>query len=565
MAPIKPLSLGNGLFPIESPYPSDGKMLEQRNIRSAAACTSGRPWFRLGEDGSGRPRPSFADRVTQLGWLPVKGQTWRTCLASLLLVGLITFAGSWVAPIVGGPNLVILYMLVVVFSALRWGRWAALVSAGLSAVLFDYFFVTPYRSFAVTDIWYSITLLSLLAVGFIVSTLAASAREEARLARKREAYTAALYALTDSLAAASNLEQILEAIGQHVRDAFHGPAIILLPGPKGLATRFGNTDLVLDENERLAATWVFENGQAVGAGSVMFPSVQVHYLPLRTWRGTLGVLGFQPEASARLLPADQQQLLGAFAKQAALAITRAQLAEEARRAELLQETDRLQKALLNSISHNLRTPLASVTGALGSVLEDGSLLDASTQRELLETALEEAKRLDRLVRNLLDMTRLEGTAIRIKIELCDVQDVVGTALAQLGEETRLRRISIVVAPDLPLIPMDSVLIAQVMVNLLENALKYSGAESPVEVEAHVTSDGLQMCVRDSGNGIPEEDLERVFEKFYRSTSAGVAKGAGLGLSICKGFIEAHRGRIWIERRTQGGTEVKFTLPSEQKL
>ncbi|HKV78089.1 MAG TPA: ATP-binding protein [Candidatus Sulfotelmatobacter sp.] len=244
-------------------------------------------------------------------------------------------------------------------------------------------------------------------------------------------------------------------------------------------------------------------------------------------------------------------------------LTERKRAEESFRL-LAEGTDNLHKALLNSISHNLRTPVASVTGALNSVLEDGYLLDAPTQRELLETAREEAKRLDRLVRNLLDMTRLDGNAIHIKTELCDVQDVVGSALAQLGEAANQRRISVVISPHLPLISMDSALIVQVVVNLLENALKYSGVESPIEVEAKMTGDRLQLCVRDGGNGIAEGDIEHVFDKFYRGASAGVAQGAGLGLSICKGFIEAHHGQIWIERRDQGGTEVKFTLPTEQK-
>jgi two-component system sensor histidine kinase KdpD len=455
-------------------------------------------------------------------------------------------------------------VLAVVISALRWGRWATLVAAALSALLFNYLFVTPHGSFVITEIRYSITLLSLLAVGFIVTGLAAKAREEAPLAQQREAYTAAAYAFTESLAAAGSLEPVLEAIGRHMRDAFHRPLVILLPGKKGLAARFCSADFVFDENESTAAAWVFENGQAAGAGSGMFPGAQSHYLPLKTWRGTVGVVGFQLERSARLLSANQQQLLGSFVNQAALAITRALLAEEAQRTELLQETDKLQRALLNSISHNLRTPMASVTGALNSVLEDGNLLDASTQRELLETAREESRRLDRLVRDLLDMTRLEGSAIHIKKEPCDVQDVVGAALAQLGQAVRLRGISVGVAPDLPLIPMDSALIVQVIVNLLENAIKYSEAASPIGIEAHVAGDQLLLCVLDRGNGISEEDRERVFEKFYRGTSAGGAKGAGLGLSICKGFIEAHHGRIWIEARPQGGTAVKFTLPAEQK-
>ncbi len=537
-------------------------MPQARNFRSGAYA-SGLPNPYIGEDASSQLRGAFADHVIPLGRLPVKGKIWHLCLASML-VALITVAGFWIAPIVGGPYLIVLYMLGVVFSALRWGRWAALVGAGLSALLFDYFFVTPNRSFAVTDFWYLITLLSLLAIAFIVSTLAASAREDARLVRTREAYTATVYAFTESLAAASSLEQILQAIGQHIGDAFHRPLVILLPGNKGLEARFCSADFSIDENESATAAWAFENGQAAGAGNGMFPAAQAHYLPLRTWRGTVGVLGFQPESSTTLLPADQQQLLGAFVNQAALAITRAQLAEEAQRADLLQETDRLQKALLNSISHNLRTPMASVTGALNSVLEDGHLLDPSTQRELLETAREESKRLDRLLRDLLDMTRLEGNAIHIKTELCDVQDVVGAALAQLGQSAKLRRMSVVVPSDLPLIPMDSALIAQVIVNLMENALKYSEAESPIAIEAQLAGDELQLSVLDGGNGIPEEDVERVFEKFYRGASAGGAKGAGLGLSICKGFIEAHNGRIWVERRPQGGTEVKFTVPTEQR-
>ena len=537
-------------------------MLEQGNIRSGASASASVPYATQKEDGV-QPQRSIADRVASLGRLPIKGHVWRSCLASSFLVALITLAGLRIAHIVGGPNLVILYMLAVVFSALRWGRWPALVSAVLSALLFDYFFVPPYRSVAVTDIWYSITLFSLLAVGFLVSILTASAREEARLARKREAHTAALYAFTESLADAGSLEQIVEAIGQHIRDTFQRPLVLLLPERGGLAARFLSDAFILDEGEKTAAAWVFQNGQAARAASDMFPAIQAYYLPMRNWRGTVGVLGLHSQGLTESLPADQQQLLGSFVNQAALAITRAQLATEARRAELLQETDKLQKALLNSISHDLRTPLASVTGTLNSLLEDAPLLDVSTQRELLETARDEAKRLDRLVRNLLDMSRLESDAVRVRTELCDVQDVVGTALVQLGEAAKQRRVAVLASPQLPLVPMDAVLIVQVIVNLLENALKYSETDSPIEVEARVERDRLHLSVRDRGQGIPDEDLERVFDKFYRCVAPGVARGAGLGLAICKGFIEAHGGKIRVERRPHGGTEATFTLPTSK--
>jgi len=242
--------------------------------------------------------------------------------------------------------------------------------------------------------------------------------------------------------------------------------------------------------------------------------------------------------------------------------------EEANRAKseflILQAADKLQQSLFNTVSHDLRTPLASVIGALSSVLEDGALLDALTQQKLLKTAQDEARRLNWLVQNLLDMTRLEGGAIRMKTQPCDVRDVVGAALRQLGEVAQSHPVSVTIAPNLPLVPMDNVLIVQVLVNVLDNALKYSPGETPVEIEAQTNADHLEIRVLDRGRGIPEEELERVFDKFFRGTAPGAPKGTGLGLSICKGFVEAHNGRIVARNRAQGGTEVAVFLPVEEK-
>jgi two-component system, OmpR family, sensor histidine kinase KdpD len=210
----------------------------------------------------------------------------------------------------------------------------------------------------------------------------------------------------------------------------------------------------------------------------------------------------------------------------------------------------------------LRTPITSVIGALNSVLEDR--LDAATQRHLLETAHDEAAKLNQLVQNLLDMSRLESGAVHVKTEPCDVHDVIGAALDQLGEMGRRRPISIAIEPRLPLVPMDQTLIVQVLANLADNALKYSPADSPIEIEARLNGDDLCVRVADRGNGIPEQDLDRVFEKFFRGASPRGSRGAGLGLSICKGFVNAHGGRIWAQRREQGGTEVIFMLPAEVK-
>jgi two-component system sensor histidine kinase KdpD len=507
---------------------------------------------------------SWKDRVLRLGDDRAEN-SWRGVLASLAIVGLITIVGHWIEPVIRAPNLAIIYMLAVVFSALRWGRWAVTIAAISSALLFDYFFIPPQRTFVIGDVWYLITFIGLLMLGLITSTLLVVAREEARASRRSEAHIRTLYALTNFLAAESKLEQIIEVFQRHLLETFHRPFVILLPDAGCLTVRFGSAKLPLDEWEGAAAAYVFENDQEAGSGTDRFSDSTIRYLPLKAWRGVVGVAGVQVQDSKEWHSNGQMQLLRGFVSQAALAITRAGLEKKAQRAEVLQEADKLQKALLNSVSHNLRTPLASVIGALNSVLEDAELLDVPTQQSLLRTAHEEARRLTWLLQNLLDMTRLEGAAIQLKVEPCDVHDVVGAALHLLGEAVRSHAVSVTIAPNLPLVPMDHALIVQVLVNLLDNALKYSSDDAPVEIEARLDAGELEIRVLDRGRGIPEQELERVFEKFFRGAMPGAPRGTGLGLSICRGFVEAHHGRIFAARREHGGTEIAFFLPLEATL
>ena len=490
------------------------------------------------------------------------GREWRGVPAGLALVVLLTLAGRWIGPIVKEPNLAILYMLSVVVTALKWGRRAAIISAISSALLFDFFFEPPFRS-AFSDISYLITLIGLLVIGILVSMLTLAAREEAQAARRRETFTLALYSLTKTLVAESELDRILDAMESHFLDTFRRPIFIWMPGDGELKPRFRSGDFPAGHDIDPAA-WVFASGEEAGLATHHFADSEIHYLPLKTWKGVVGVLGIGAGDSKEWLPSDEKHLLDTFANQAALAITRAVLAKEAQRTEVLQETEKLQRALLSSISHNLRSPLASITGALNTIVTDGTLLDPSTQHELLQTAQDEAKRLNSLVQNLLDMTRLEGGAVRVKTEPCDVQDVVGSALEQLGEAARERLITVTIPSNLPLFPMDFVLIVQVLVNLLDNALKYSPYEAPIEVGALLKEDHLRISVADRGRGIPVQDLERVFDKFFRGAPAETPGGSGLGLSICKGLVEAHHGRICAERRSNGGTEVIVSLPMETK-
>jgi two-component system sensor histidine kinase KdpD len=272
--------------------------------------------------------------------------------------------------------------------------------------------------------------------------------------------------------------------------------------------------------------------------------------------GIIGVKFADPDTQ---LTTDQHRLLEAFAGLAALAIERVHLAETARNAQLLEATEKLQTALLNSISHDLRTPLVSVTGAL-STLADGEKLDEKSRRELIEMAHEEAKRLNRLVGNLLDMTRIEAGALRLQRQPCDVQDVIGSALEEISDRLSGRDVKVDAPDDLPLVPLDAALIVHVLVNLLDNALKYSPAGSPIELRARVADSNVVIEVSDHGIGIPPDELERVFDKFYRVNHPGSIGGTGLGLSICKGIVEAHGGTIRAESRPGGGATFIVSLP-----
>jgi len=299
-----------------------------------------------------------------------------------------------------------------------------------------------------------------------------------------------------------------------------------------------------------------------GRGTETLPEASMRYQPLKTMRAVVGILGVKPIDPNRVLTRDQLRTLDAFANQIALAIERARLAEQAHQAEMLEITEKLQTALLNSISHDLRTPLVSITGALSSLANDQISLDVSARRSLIETASEEADRLNRLVGNLLDMTRLESGAMRVKRAACDLQDLIGTSLEEVSSRLGDRSIVLDVPDDLPLVSMDFVLIERVLVNVIDNALKYSPPGSPIEIHAHMAGAFVEITVADRGVGVPPEDLTRIFDKFYRVQRPENVNGTGLGLAIGKGIVDAHGGFISAENRPGGGTIITIALPAE---
>ena len=484
---------------------------------------------------------------------------WVPYAEGLILITLITIFGLLLEDRIAATNVAMFYMLEVVVSALRWGRGPALMSSVVGAIVFDYFMIPPFMSFAITDVWYLITLLSMLLVGVLISTLAGEARERAEIARRSQESTAAMYAFSQSLASCDDVGGIVDAAGRHIVDTFQWPVVVALPADDGLSIRFRSAEFPDDPGERAAAEWVFRHDEPAGHGTTSLPQAKGHYLPLKTaWgvRGVLGVVISEPGLGFRA----RQHLLEVFASRTALALGRAIVEETSRQTQLLRQTDKMQQALLNSISHNLRTPLSTVTGALETLLQDSAVLDEATRTELLTNAAEQAARLNRLVGNLLDMSRLQAGAVRVKREPCDIQDVVGAALDQLGDAARKRDIVLNLPPHQLLVPLDFVLISQVLVNLVDNALKYSPPDQSIEIRVREREDEVEFAVLDRGAGIAEQDLNLVFERFYRGQRAVQTGGSGLGLSICRGFVEAHGGRIWAELRMPGGTIIAFTIP-----
>lgn len=487
---------------------------------------------------------------------------WRY-LYSLLLVVLATLAcealRSWVAP----ENLVMVYLLAVVIAAVYWGRGPAVVASVLGVLVFDFFLVPPRLTFAVSDSQYLLTFLGLFVVGVVISHLTARVRNQAEAAQERQSETATLYEMSRQLAGAVEQPEVLQIIVREISQTFGREALVLLPTPAShdvLSVAAYSNSFVPDGHELAVATWAFRHGETAGRGTSTLSAASARYLPLKTSAGVVGVLGVKPLDPASHLTPEQHRLLDACASVAALAIERARLVEMARSTQLLEATEKLQMALLNSVSHDLRTPLVTITGALSSLADRTAPLDDPTRTSLIETAWEEAERLNRLVGNLLDMTRLEAGALRIRSEPCDIQDVVGSVLERLKSRLAGRQVNVNIAPDLPWATMDFVLMEQVLVNLVENAVKYSPPDAAIDIGARLNGAQLEVEVADRGVGIPVADLARVFDKFYRIQNPDSVVGTGLGLAICKGIVEAHGGSIRADNRPGGGTLLTVSLP-----
>ncbi len=505
-----------------------------------------------GEAGESRPLSTQAVK---------RNSDWSSYGLGVMGVALSTAVAWLMFPYFGLANLIMVYLLGVVLVATRYGRGPSVLASVLSVAAFDFFFVPPYLSFAVSDIQYLLTFAVMLVVALTISGLAVRTKQQAELARRQERRTAVLYGLSRDLATHRGTGLLVQLAGKHLREVFDGQvAIFLADSDKRVQLQRGELlHFEFDPKESGVAQWVFEHNERAGLGTDTLAGASALYLPLIGSSGSIGVVAVRPIEPSRLLDPDQLLLLESLVNQVALAVERTRLSEEAQQAHVHVETERMRNAILSSVSHDLRTPLATIIGAASSLLDGQGHLDSAARLELARSIYREADRLDRLLKNLLDMMRIEAGAVHLNKEWHPMDEVVGAALARLEGRLRDYTVNTAFPADLPLVLVDGVLLEQVMINLVENAVKYAPAGSVIDLSASASDREVVVEFADRGPGIPAGEEARIFDKFYRAKPARES-GVGLGLTICRGVIEAHGGRIWAENRHGGGAVFRFAIP-----
>ena len=459
----------------------------------------------------------------------------------------------------------LVFLTAVLATAIAWGLLPSLFACVLSVLAYNFFFLPPLYTFTVRDPENVLALFFFLIVAVIVSNLTARTRTQVFTARSQAKTTAELYAFSRKVAGIGALDDLLWATAYQITSMLNVRTVLLTPVKEGegleVASGYPPEDH-LDDADMAAARWTWEHNRAAGRGADTLPGGKRLFLPLRTGSGPVGVIGIDRDTPGPLLTPDERRLLDALCDQAAVAIERISLAKGLDEARVLAETERLRAALLTSISHDLRTPLASILGTVSSLRSFPEKYNAVDREELLATLQDEAERLNRFVSNLLDMTRLESGAIDLKLDLLDVGEIIGSALQRAGNVLAAHRVEVNIEPNLPMLRLDAVLFEQVLFNLLDNAAKYSPAGSNIDVRATRDGELVEIEVVDEGPGIPPADFERIFDKFYRVHAEDRRRaGTGLGLAICRGFVEALGG--WIvarNRRDRSGALLTIRMP-----
>ncbi|MBX7244366.1 MAG: sensor histidine kinase KdpD [Candidatus Sumerlaeaceae bacterium] len=458
-------------------------------------------------------------------------------------------------------DLAMIYLAAVAAAATQASRRAAFLAAILSALCFDFLFVPPRFTFAVSEAQYLGTFAILFVVGLVIADLSIRHRHQADLARRSENRIAVLHQLSRRLSSARGLASVLDQSTAEISRVFNSAVSIWLPDGQGHVKQAASEPISKpDGKDAGVAQWAYDQGAMAGCGTETLSSTSLLFVPLLSSKTPVGVLGIAPPPDQETFYPDQIQLLEALAGQIALAVEVDRLEEERRLTVMQAQTERLRNSVLSSVSHDLRTPLASIIGSATSLLQSGKSLDVVTQTNLIQDIHNEAGRLDRLIANLLDITRLEGGASPLRLEPVPLADILAGPLDTLAKSLAKRDVKVTLPPDLPFVLADELLMQHVILNLVENALKYSPPDSPIIITASHSGESVAVDILDSGPGLEEGEENRIFEKFVRgSASAGIG-GAGLGLAICRAVVEAHGGRISARNRSEGGAVFRVTLP-----
>ncbi len=449
-------------------------------------------------------------------------------------------------------NIVMLFLLTVVLVAVRFGRGPAVMATFFSVAAFDFFFVPPRFSFAVTDLQYLVTFAVMLAVGLITGHLTADLRYQASVAAQRESRSRALYEFARELSGVLQTEQIFEITRTFIQRSFRASATLLLPDDGGRLQAPASEDAATAGGLDLGiAQWAFDHAEPAGIGTDTLPASSFFYLPLVAPMRTRGLLAILPESRRWILIPEQRQMLDTFAALAAIALERVHYIEVAQDALLHMESERLRNSLLAALSHDLRTPLTALVGLSESLAMSRPAL-APSQQELAEALREEAQRMSKLVSNLLDMARIQSGDVKLNLQWQAFEEVVGSALRANRSQLNAHQLQTRLAADLPLVRFDAVLVERVLCNLLENAGKYTPPGSVITLSADANNQYLRVAVSDNGPGLPYGREEAIFEKFTRGERESATPGVGLGLAICRAIVEAHGGTIHAEAAPGGG-------------
>lgn len=488
---------------------------------------------------------------------PTRARLRDFALAATACLG-ITLAATPPLDLLDLANIVMLFLLTVVLVAVHLGRGPAVVAAFLSVAMFDFFFVPPRFSFAVSDVQYLLTFAVMLTVALVTGHLTARLRLQALIASNRERRAHALYEMARELSGALTIEQVTDIAGRFVEEELPARVAVFLPGNveglKAISGPRGGSAAISESLARVA----YEHGEPIGPG-LSAPDNLVLYLPLKSPMRVRGVLAIALDERDGVLLPEQRQMLDTVASLVAIVIERLHYVEVAQEALLRIESERLRNSLLSALSHDLRTPLTALVGLSDSLAMALPPLSAR-HKETAEAIRDEALRMSSLVNNLLDMARLQAGPVQLRKEWQPLEEVVGSSLKSLGARLSGHRVKVELSADLPLLEFDAVLVERVLCNLLENAAKYAPSGSEVTIEAHSCKDIVEVSISDNGPGLAPGSENMIFEKFMRGQQESATPGIGLGLAICRSIVDAHQGRIWAENRPQGGALFIFTLP-----